>query len=98
MNHTKILFVALLLAALFFIPVSCNTDNNNATSETTATTVKDQTTVLKNDTMYTCKMHNDVISDHPGKCVTCGMNLTKEKMTAAQLKMLKDNTYLKPKE
>jgi hypothetical protein len=27
-------------------------------------------------TRYTCSMHPDVVSDKPGKCPKCGMNLT----------------------
>ena len=26
---------------------------------------------------YTCPMHPEVVSDKPGKCPTCGMNLVK---------------------
>ena len=26
-------------------------------------------------TLYTCKMHPEVISNQPGKCPKCGMNL-----------------------
>src|SRR5690349_2374598 len=38
---------------------------------------------------YTCEMHNEVMSDHPGDCPKCGMKLVKQKMTAAQEKMMK---------
>jgi hypothetical protein len=43
-------------------------------------------------------MHNEVMSDHPGECPKCSMKLTKEKMTAEQQKMMKEGTYVKPKE
>ena len=43
-------------------------------------------------------MHNEVMIDHEGKCPKCGMNLTKKKMTAPQLKMLNEGTYTKLKE
>ena len=29
---------------------------------------------------YTCSMHPEVISDKPGKCPKCGMNLIEKKM------------------
>jgi hypothetical protein len=43
-------------------------------------------------------MHNEVKSDKPGKCPKCGMALVKQKMTAEQMKMMKEGTYIKPKD
>jgi Cu(I)/Ag(I) efflux system membrane fusion protein len=48
--------------------------------------------------MYTCAMHNEVMSDKPGKCPKCEMTLVKQKMTDNQMKMMKEGTYVKPKE
>ncbi len=48
--------------------------------------------------MYTCSMHNEVMSDHPGECPKCGMKLVKQKMTAEQQKMMNEGTYVKPKQ
>ena len=50
------------------------------------------------DEMYTCNMHNEVMSRKPGKCPKCGMTLVKQKMTDGQMKMMKEGTYVKPKE
>jgi hypothetical protein len=40
--------------------------------------------VTKSDTtakfLYTCPMHPEVITDKPGKCPKCGMNLVKKKV------------------
>ena len=30
-------------------------------------------------TIYTCPMHREIISDKPGKCPKCGMNLVEKK-------------------
>src|SRR3989338_6865118 len=30
---------------------------------------------MKNKTKYTCPMHPEVVSGHPGRCPKCGMNL-----------------------
>ena len=83
----KLLFTAaiLLSAAVFF--TACSGNGSNAKTEQLA---KDET--------YTCTMHNEVMSDKPGKCPKCEMNLVKQKMTAEQIKMMKEGTYTKPKE
>ena len=44
--------------------------------------------------MYTCTMHNEVMSDHQGKCPKCSMKLVN--MTAEQQKMMNEGTYTKP--
>jgi len=59
---------------------------------------KTKTEQLASDETYTCPMHNNVMSDHPGKCPECGMILEKQKMTAEQKKMKAEGTYTKPKE
>lgn len=46
--------------------------------------LSDQKTVTKNQNMeaaktYTCSMHPEVISDKPGKCPKCGMQLIEKK-------------------
>ena len=71
--------------ALFFS--ACSENRSNTKTEQLA----------KNE-MYTCTMHNELMSDHEGKCSKCGMNLTKQKMTEAQQKMMNEGTYIKPKE
>lgn len=83
----KILFtVAIFLsAALMF--TACSGNGSNAKTEQLA---KDET--------YTCTMHNEVMSDKPGKCPKCEMNLVKQKMTDEQMKMMKEGTHTKPKE
>jgi membrane fusion protein, copper/silver efflux system len=57
----------------------------------------DKSTTLAKDETYTCKMHNQVMGNKPGKCPICGMTLVKQKMTDAQMKMMKEGTYTKPK-
>ena len=71
--------------ALFFSACSENRSNT-------------KTEQLAENEMHTCTMHNEVMSDHEGKCPKCGMNLTKQKMTEAQQKMMNEGTYTKPKE
>jgi hypothetical protein len=48
-------------------------------------------TVVKK--VYTCPMHPEVISDRPGKCPKCGMELVEKKMPAKKKQnMKKDQT------
>jgi len=35
---------------------------------------------MKDSVIYTCTMHPDVVSDKPGKCPKCGMDLIQKKM------------------
>ena len=56
---------------------------------------KNKTEQLAKDETYTCKMHQDVMSDIPGKCPVCGMDLEKQIMTGAQKKLWKEGTYVK---
>lgn len=83
----KIFFIAAMLFSLAIVFAACSGNNNKATTKPLA---KDET--------YTCAMHNEVMSDHPGECPKCGMKLVKQKMTPEQEKMMKEGAYVKPKE
>lgn len=39
--------------------------------------------------VYTCSMHPEVISDKPGECPKCGMNLVEKKMEMKKMEMKK---------
>ena len=81
----KLLFIAAIFFSSVLFFTACSGNNSNAKTEQLA---KDET--------YTCTMHNEVMSDKPGKCPKCGMTLVKQKMTDAQMKMMKGGTYIKP--
>ncbi len=83
----KLLFTAAILLCAALVFTSCTGNSSNAKTEQ-----------LTKDETYTCTMHNEVMSDKPGKCPKCGMTLVKQKMTAEQMKMMKEGTYTKPKE
>ena len=59
--------------------ISCNGSSDSNTSKTTNTPPAKSTTVGQKE-FYTCAMDTDVISDKPGKCPKCGMDLTKKMM------------------
>ena len=81
----KLLFIASILLSFALVITACSGNGSNAKTEQLA---KDET--------YTCTMHNEVMSEKPGKCPKCGMTLVKQKMTDEQMKMMKEGTYTKP--
>jgi hypothetical protein len=76
-------------------------------ADTSAKMVAMDTTKMPVDTMktsnttstvkYTCRMHPEVISDKPGKCPKCGMQLVEVKSTEMKstMSMGKDSTISK---
>ena len=92
-NISIVILIALMTTGF----VACNNPgtNNNSTTQTDTSGKKQ---VMVADEMYTCTMHNEVMSNKPGKCPKCGMDLVKQKMTDEQMKMMKEGTYIKPKE
>ena len=82
----KIFFIAVIFLSIGLVITACSgTDNKTKTEQ------------LAKDEMYTCTMHNEVMSDKTGKCPKCGMTLVKQKMTDEQMIMMKEGTYTKPK-
>ena len=66
---TKIFVIALALIAGSFVFAACHSGTNAKTS-----TEK----VVGQKEVYTCEMHPQVISNKPGKCPICGMELVKK--------------------
>lgn len=83
----KIFLVVAVLLSFAIVFTACKNNDN-----------KTKTQQLAKNEMYTCTMHNEVMSNHPGECPKCGMKLFKQKMTSEQEKMMKEGTYVKPKE
>ena len=84
MKKTLLIVAIFLSGGILF--TACNGNNNKATTEQ-----------LAKDEMYTCSMHNEVMSYHTGQCPKCNMNLVKQKMTNDQQKMMSEGTFVKPK-
>lgn len=82
----KTFFIGFIILALAVVFTNCSGNNKPETGQLT-----------KNE-IYTCSMHNEAMSDHPGECPKCGMTLRKQKMTAEQEKMRNEGAYIKPKE
>ncbi len=81
----KLLFTTAILLSAGLVFTACSGNGSNAKTEQ-----------LAKDEMYTCTMHNEVMSDKPGKCPKCEMTLVKQKMTVEQMKAMKEGTYTKP--
>lgn len=65
----KLIFYSCLLFSLS----ACNQNSNQAKTETT-----DTISAGKNSITYTCPMHPKVISNKPGVCPKCGMDLVEK--------------------
>lgn len=98
----KIISIGIFAALLAILFAACNDSTSTGKKESSGDVTKsvDEKTAqpLAADETYTCTMHNEVMSDHPGKCPKCGMKLVKQKMTPEQEKMMKEGTYVKPNE
>lgn len=76
----KIVFAAIVFSVLVF--TACN--SNSTSKDTNATTQPADASKKMEATKYTCTMHPEVISDKPGKCPKCGMDLTPVKDSSMQ--------------
>jgi hypothetical protein len=66
-------------AALLFLFSACGNSSPKNESPAPAEAFKLDTTKLKSgDVFYQCEMDPSVISDKPGTCPTCGMDLEKK--------------------
>lgn len=84
--------MAAIVVAFSFALIACS---NNPPAPGTPVDKKGE---LAKGEMYTCTMHNEVMSNNPGTCPKCGMALVKQKMTPEQEKMMKEGSYVKSKE
>ena len=92
------ILIVILSAFMLISFVACNNPETKNKNSTTQTDTSGNRQVMVSDEMYTCKMHNEVMSDKPGKCPKCSMDFVKQKMTEEQMKMMKEGTYIKPKD
>jgi hypothetical protein len=67
-------YLAALILGIFLLGISNYAQEK--TLQKKSTKVHDQ--VLKEKTVYTCTIHPEVVSDKPGKCPKCKMNLEKK--------------------
>jgi hypothetical protein len=66
----NVIIASVLMVANIFSACNSNSNKNNSSSTSNTDTAK-ITPVAK----YTCAMHHEVISDTPGHCPKCGMEM-----------------------
>ena len=66
----------LALIGLTFAAASCS--SNDTPANTTATAVVADSTAAPVAAAYSCPMHPRVVSNAPGQCPDCGMDLVKQ--------------------
>lgn len=93
----RIFLVAVIAIASSLLFNACS-GSSTKPNEASSADVHNTSTPADSSEKYTCTMHPEVISDNPGECPKCGMTLVKQKLTAAQKKMLEDGNYVKPKD
>lgn len=81
---TKINLILLGAMALSLAFSACNTQDRKVTST-------EQNNSAKN-IIYTCPMHAEVISDEPGKCPKCHMELVEKSQSNDSTQMNNDTT------
>ncbi len=69
-NIIKVAFTFVLVIFL-----SCKGNQNSSENSTVDSTTVATDTNHVATSVYTCPMHPEVVSDQPGKCPTCGMDL-----------------------
>ena len=83
----KLLFLGLALTSLSALTTSCSETKGTAETNTAAgTSATADSTVTPGGNSgpgvvaetYTCTMHPEVITNEPGKCPKCGMDLVKK--------------------
>ncbi|HEY4789085.1 MAG TPA: heavy metal-binding domain-containing protein, partial [Bacteroidales bacterium] len=75
----KLVFIVAVAAAGMFAFYGCGSSSTSSKGSAT-----EQKTAMK--TIYTCEMHPEVVSDKPGKCPKCGMELTEKQVPVDSLK------------
>lgn len=71
----KYILLLSIPAMLFACKGNENNANTGATDSSAVTTSVDTATAPATAAQYTCPMHPDVLSDKPGQCPQCGMEL-----------------------
>jgi hypothetical protein len=84
------LFLVIPITVMFFISVNvsaqCGMMGMGNNKQTAATTKRETASADTGKIIYTCPMHPEIISDKPGTCPKCGMNLVKKGSNTSMMK------------
>ncbi len=87
----KNIFILACLAVLGIGFAACSNNTGGKTDTVgkadSSSSMKDTSMMKQVAVVYTCKMHHEVISDKPGKCPKCGMDLVKKETIAKDSSM-----------
>jgi hypothetical protein len=83
----KKLLPILAIAVVSTLLISCGSKETKETSSE----MKDTINTMVTGVQYTCPMHPEVLSDKPGSCPKCGMDLVK-KETSGKMETMPDST------
>lgn len=78
MHHPMKKITLILLVAGSMAAVSCKPSSQKTESTQTQSFSLDTTQLKAGDVYYQCSMDTEVLSDLPGSCPNCGMDLTKK--------------------
>jgi Cu(I)/Ag(I) efflux system membrane fusion protein len=65
----------ILVSTMMFFAAACNSNSSRSDTKKSETEKSEQMKIAENN--YTCPMHPEVLSDQPGNCPKCGMELVK---------------------
>lgn len=81
--------VTLVAVAILFSAASVFAAHSTTAVSDTTKTKKVKPVVKPEKVQYTCGMHPDVLSDKPGKCPKCGMELVKKEPAKKKAETMK---------
>lgn len=81
--------VTLVAVAILFSAASVFAAHSTTVVSDTTKTKKVKPVVKPEKVQYTCGMHPDVLSDKPGKCPKCGMELVKKEPAKKKAETMK---------